>query len=183
MRTTAPGAGRSSGAGGAGGGSGSVRSAAGRQAARTVSVRATSGGTAVWQRSSARAQRAANAQPHEGETRIGRGTGDAGETGAGGGGESGYGGEEACGVGVSGAGEDFDGGAVLDDRAAVHDEDAFAGAGDDAHVVGDEDNRGAGGPGELAEKGEDLVLDGRVEGGGGFVREENVGFMRRGPWR
>ncbi len=88
--------------------------------------------------------------------------------------EARYGGEQAGGVGVPGGGEDPFGRAVLDDRSPVHDQDPAAGAGHDAHVVGDEHERGAGLAAEPFEQGQDLVLHGGVERGGRLVGEEHV---------
>lgn len=52
-------------------------------------------------------------------------------------------GEEAFGVGVAGVSEEGGGGGAFRDAAAVHDDDFVAHFGDDAEVVGDEEDRHA----------------------------------------
>jgi hypothetical protein len=62
----------------------------------------------------------------------------------------------------------------LDDAAGVHDGHPLAGFGDDAEVVGDEDDGGAHVRAQGAQQVKDLGLDGDVEGGGGLVGDEEL---------
>ena len=62
------------------------------------------------------------------------------------------GGDEAAGVGMFGGLEDLLDGAGFDDFPLVHDGDAVGGFGDDAEVVGDEDQAHAGFLLELAQE-------------------------------
>ena len=64
---------------------------------------------------------------------------------------------------------------TFDDAAGIHDVDAVAHFRDDGEVVGDEDDGGAEIALALADEVEDLLLDGDVEGGGGFVANEQLG--------
>ena len=89
-------------------------------------------------------------------------------------------GEEGLGVGVFGGGEDFVDGALLDDFTTEHDEDAIGDILDDAEVVGDEDEAHAEAAPEFGEEFHDLLLDGDVEGGGGFVGDEELGAATEG---
>ena len=96
----------------------------------------------------------------------------------------GSGGEQGAGVGVLGVVEDAVGGAVFDDPAVLHDGDAvsglIAGLGDDGEVVRDEERGEVVLRTEVAEEGEDLGLDGDVEGGGGLVGDEELGAVDEG---
>ena len=68
----------------------------------------------------------------------------------------------------------------LDDAAGVHDGDPVGDAGDDAEVVGDEEEgRAALVPGRV-EYLEHLRLDGHVEGGGRLVGDDDVGLVGDG---
>ena len=97
-------------------------------------------------------------------------------------------GEEAAGVGVLRRTKEVAGGGVLDDAAALHDSDVVrmwtgglvTGLGDDREVVGDEEHGQVVGAAEVREEGEDLGLDGDVEGGGGFVGDEEAGTVDEG---
>ena len=89
-------------------------------------------------------------------------------------------GEEGLGVGVFGGGEDFLDGALLDDFTTEHDEDAVGDILDDAEVVGDEDEAHAEAAPEFGEEFHDLLLDGDVEGGGGFIGDEELGATTEG---
>ena len=92
---------------------------------------------------------------------------------------AGGGGDQLAGVGVLGVVVDLVGGAGLDDLAAVHHHDAVGGLGDDAEVVGDEDEAEAHLDLELLEELQDLGLDRDVEGGGGLVGDDDVGLHRQ----
>ena len=105
---------------------------------------------------------------------VGRGAGEGVELLAGGV-EAGAGGEEAVGVRVQGRGEHIHDRACLDQVAAVHDAYVVGDLGDDAEVVRDEEDGGALLAPEGVELVEDLGLDGDVEGGGGFVGDDEVG--------
>ena len=69
---------------------------------------------------------------------------------------------------------------VLDDLAGVHDRHAVAHLGDDAQVVGDEHDRGAGLVAQVAHQVEDLGLDRHVEGGRRLVGDEQLGLAGEG---
>ena len=86
----------------------------------------------------------------------------------------GDGAEECLGVGVCWVVEDFGACARFDDLAFVHDGDAVADVLDDGHVVGDEEVGEAELVAEVGEEVEDLRLDGDVEGGGGFVADDEA---------
>ncbi len=64
----------------------------------------------------------------------------------------------------------------LGDLAGVHDRGPAAGLRDNRQVVGDEDDGEAELVGEAGEKFQDLGLDHDVEGGGGLVREQDLGL-------
>ena len=63
---------------------------------------------------------------------------------------------------------------LLDDLAGVHDRDAVAHLGDDAQVVGDEDDRRPGLVAQVAHQVEDLGLDRHVERGRRLVGDEQL---------
>ena len=88
--------------------------------------------------------------------------------------------QQGLGVGVAHVGEELSGSRLLDDLAGVHDEHAVGPAGDDAHVVGDEDDRHLQLPAELVDEIEDLGLDGDVERGRGLVGDEQLGLAGEG---
>jgi hypothetical protein len=92
----------------------------------------------------------------------------------------GGGGEEAAGVRVLGGEEEVAGGGLLDDAAVLHDGDAVSYLRDDGEVVGDEEHGEVVGGAEVAEEGEDLGLDGDVEGGGRLVGDEEPGSVDDG---
>lgn len=89
-------------------------------------------------------------------------------------------GKEHLGVGMAGGCEERLGGALFDDFSGVEDEEAIAGVGNRAEVVRNEKKAHAEFLLEGAEKGEDLGLDGGVEGGGGFVGDEEMGRAGEG---
>ena len=66
--------------------------------------------------------------------------------------------------------------ARLDDLAGVHDHRAVGVAGDDPHIVGDQDHRHAEPPLQVVEQGQDLGLDGDVERGGRLVGDQQFGL-------
>ena len=63
---------------------------------------------------------------------------------------------------------------TLDDLAAIEHVDLVAEPGHDTEIVGDHDQRGARVLDQFLEQGEDLGLDGDVQGSGGFVRDEQA---------
>ena len=63
----------------------------------------------------------------------------------------------------------------LDDAAGVHDRDPVGDVGDDAEVVGDEDQPHAGAPPAAPEQVHDLGLHGDVERRGRLVGDEHAG--------
>lgn len=82
--------------------------------------------------------------------------------------------QEGAGVGVAGAIEKMMRGGGFDDAARIHDVDVVADLGDDAEVVGDEDDGGAELFLAVFDEVEDLFLDGDIERGGGFIGDEEV---------
>ena len=89
--------------------------------------------------------------------------------------EAGHRAEQAPGVGVlAGARKIVLRGAVLDALAAVHDQDVVGQLGDDAEVVGDDDDRGAELLLQVADQVEDLRLHGDVERGGRLVGDQQL---------
>ena len=87
--------------------------------------------------------------------------------------------QEALGVLVSWGGEHLGGVALLDDLAALHHEDAVGEIGDDAHVVGDEEDAGVDAVAKVADELEDLGLHGHVERRGRLVGDEHGGIARQ----
>ena len=71
-------------------------------------------------------------------------------------------------------GEHLEGRGLLDDLPGVHHEHAVGAAGDDPHVVGDEDDRHPQLLAQAVDEVEDLRLDGDVESGGGLVGDEEL---------
>ena len=84
--------------------------------------------------------------------------------------------EQADGVGMLRAGEQFVDRRALDDLAGIHHRDLVADFGDDAEIVGDQDDRGAAGRLQFAHQVEDLRLQGDVERGGRLVRDQELGI-------
>ena len=99
-----------------------------------------------------------------------------GGVGVGGGG----GGQEGGGVGVAGVVVDVVAGSLFGDAAEVHDGDGVADVPDDFEVVGDEQVGQAEVGLEVGEEVEDLGLDGDVEGGDGFVADDELGAQGQG---
>lgn len=92
----------------------------------------------------------------------------------------GDGGEERLGVGVEGVVEKFGGGGFFDEVPQVHDADAVGEVSYDGEIVGDEE---IGEPElflEVAEEIYDLGLDGDVEGGDGFIGDDEFGVGGEG---
>ena len=71
-------------------------------------------------------------------------------------------GEERCDLGA------------LDDLAGIHDDDVLRDLGDDAEVVGDQHDGGAGLVAQITHELEDLRLHRDVEGGGRLVGDEQL---------
>lgn len=92
----------------------------------------------------------------------------------------GSGGEEALGIGVTGVEEEVAGGGGLDNVAVLHDGDAVGDLADDGEVVGDEEHGEVMSAAEVVKEGEDLRLDGDVEGGSGLVGNEETGPVDEG---
>lgn len=90
------------------------------------------------------------------------------------------GGEEGSRVGVAGVGEEFVDFRFFDDPSGVHDNHAVAVLGDESQVVRDEDGGGSHVFSHVAQEGEDLVLDGDVEGGGRLVGDDEFRFAGEG---
>lgn len=87
---------------------------------------------------------------------------------------------QRAGVGLGGGGEDVGGTAALDDPARLQDDDVGADLAHHAQVVGDDDVRDAGLLPQFAQQIEDLGLHGHVEGRGGLVAHQQVGFRGQG---
>ena len=81
---------------------------------------------------------------------------------------------EGAGVGVARAFDDVGGTAEFDDFPEVHDGDAVGNVFYDREVVGDEHEAEVHFAHELREEVEDLRLDGHVEGGDGFVGDDDL---------
>ncbi len=75
--------------------------------------------------------------------------------------------------------EDLIGVAVLDHISAVHHQDVLAELGDDAEVVGDQDNRGAGLLLQVVHQLEHLRLDGNVQRRGRLVGDQELRVTRQ----
>ncbi len=88
--------------------------------------------------------------------------------------------EERAGVVVPRVGEDAVGGAGFDHVALLHHHDLVRHGADDAQVVADEDIGEAPFALEVAQEVDDLDLDGHVEGGGGFVEDDEPGTQDHG---
>ncbi len=90
--------------------------------------------------------------------------------------------QELAGVGVPGSGEDLPRVADLDDLAGVHHRHPVASLGDDAQVVGDQQQGGAVVGAQVVEDPDDLRLDQDVERGGGLVgdHERRTQHQRQG---
>jgi len=92
----------------------------------------------------------------------------------------GDGGEQAAGVGVLRRVEERGGGRFFHDAAVLHHGDTVGGLRDDGEIVRDEEHGEAVLLAQVAEEGEDLRLHGDVEGGGGFVGDEQAGLVDDG---
>src|ERR1044072_838957 len=88
--------------------------------------------------------------------------------------------QQGLGIRVLGGGDDLVGRSVLDDAARVHDGDAVGDGGDGGDVVGDEQDRHSGLGLQCGDETENLRLDGDVQGGGGFVGDEDVRVRGQG---
>ena len=91
--------------------------------------------------------------------------------------------QQAHRVGMLGPREEIADGGALDDLAGVHDGDIVGHLGDDAEIVGDQDDGGAGVAAQPAHQVEDLRLDGDVERGGRLVGDQQLAARRPAPWR
>jgi hypothetical protein len=69
--------------------------------------------------------------------------------------------------------------ALLHDMTVLHDRDAVRDLGDDAEIMGDEQNRGLLPLLQIPNQREDLRLRGDVKRGGGFVRDQKPGIERQ----
>jgi len=88
--------------------------------------------------------------------------------------------EKSTGVGMLGGAENFFNGALLDEFSFEHNQNTIRKIGDDAEVVGDEEDRHAELIAEIAKEIENLGLDGDIEGGGGFIGDEKFGLAGEG---
>ena len=86
--------------------------------------------------------------------------------------------EQAFGVGVARALEQILGARLLDLSPGIHHHHPVGILGDHAHVVGDQDDRGAERLLQFAHQVEDLGLDRHVERGGRLVRDQQLGVAR-----
>ena len=89
---------------------------------------------------------------------------------------------QAPGVGMGGLIENFIGGAGLHDAPGVEDDDALGQSRHHAHVVGDEQHRGAAAFLHLADQVQNLGLNGHVQRRGGLIgnEESRLAGQRRG---
>ena len=87
---------------------------------------------------------------------------------------------QGLGVGVALLGEDLLSGGLFHGPAGVHDHYLVGPALDDSEVVGDEDHRHAPLGTEVVEQVQDVLLDGDVQGRGGFIGDEDPWFARQG---
>ena len=76
--------------------------------------------------------------------------------------------------------EHLGGAAFLDDATEIHHRDAVADLAHHGEVVADEEIGEAAPGAQRLQHVEDLRLDGDIEGGGGFVEHQQVGFQRQG---
>ena len=83
--------------------------------------------------------------------------------------------EEGLGVGVLGVGVEGLAGGDFDDGAGVHDGDVVGHGADDGEVVGDEEVAEAEAVLQVKQEVDDLGLHGDVEGGDGFVGDDEIG--------
>ena len=86
--------------------------------------------------------------------------------------------EQALRVRVRGCREDLCGRPLLDDLSPVHHDNAVGEVGNDAHVVRDEDDRGAEPVPQVPQELEDRRLDGDVEGRGRLVGDDHLRLAR-----
>ncbi len=80
--------------------------------------------------------------------------------------------QQSDGIGMLRAREQFIDGGAFDDFAGIHHRDLVADFGDDAEIVGDQDDRSAACRLQLAHQIEDLRLQGDVECCGWLVRDQ-----------
>ena len=90
----------------------------------------------------------------------------------------GHGADQRLGIGGLGAAQNLFRRSGLDDLAAMHDRDAVGNLGDDAHVVGDEQDADAAAVGQVAQELEDLRLHRHVERRRRFVGDQEPGIAR-----
>ena len=88
--------------------------------------------------------------------------------------------EKGTGVGMLGGAENFFNWALLDEFPFEHNQNTIRKIGDDAEVVGDEEDGHAELIAEIAKEIENLGLDGDIESGGGFVGNEQFGLTGKG---
>ena len=87
--------------------------------------------------------------------------------------------KEGAGALLAGVGEELAGRALLDDDAVVHEQHPVGDLARKAHLVGD-DEHGDARVGQAAHDGEDLADDFGVQGGGGLVKEHDLGLHAQG---
>lgn len=87
--------------------------------------------------------------------------------------------EEVPGPLVPWCAEDLGGRPLLDDPAAVDEDDPVGDFAGEADLVGDDDERGAAG-GQVLDDGEDFTHQFGIEGGGGLVEEDDAGTQGDG---
>ena len=88
--------------------------------------------------------------------------------------------QQALGIGVARPAQQLRARALLDDLARVHDGHAVGHLVDHAEVVRDEQHRGAGLGGEVAQQLQDLRADGGVERGGRLIGDQQARAHRHG---
>ena len=88
-----------------------------------------------------------------------------------------FGSQQVLGVSVLRVGKQRGDRAGLDDFAFGHDADAVGDGFDDAQIMGDEQHGHAQTFLQILEQGQDLRLHGDVERGGGFIGDQQIGFI------
>ena len=87
-------------------------------------------------------------------------------------------GEQASGVGMLGSQEDIAHGSSFDDFPAIHHGNGIGDFGNHPQIVGNENHRHAATIAQLPHEIEDGGLDGDIQGGGGFVGNQQGGIAR-----
>ncbi len=90
-----------------------------------------------------------------------------------------HGGQQVAGIGLRRRAEQGRGRGLFHLAARLHHDHAVGHFGHDAHVVGDQDDRGAKLALQVAQQVQHLALNGHVQRGGGFVGDQHLGAQRQ----